>query len=115
MAHTPTRHDDAPTWFKQAVLESFPVETVYLLGGLSSLISLTVTGDDGKFSIGFYHKSLLDFLQDERRCVSGADAVQLIKDRHYHVLKSELASPPASSLFLLLMLTMEQIGGPKGA
>ncbi|TEB34000.1 hypothetical protein FA13DRAFT_1730315 [Coprinellus micaceus] len=92
MAHTPTRHDDAPTWFKQAVLESFPVETVYLLGGLSSLISLTVTGDDGKFSIGFYHKSLLDFLQDERRsgsrCVSGADAVQLIKDRHYYVLKN---------------------------
>lgn len=81
----------APDSFKMAVLESFLGETTYILGGLSSLISLTK--NSGGLEVSLYHQFLLDFLGDERRSgslhVNQDDAKRHIEDCHYQILKSE--------------------------
>lgn len=79
----------------KALLESYPGEAVFLLGGLTSLVAFTEDAESP--SLKFYHKSLLDFLKDRDRSnhfhVTVRDLHELIWDRCYRVLKSAL--PPS--------------------
>ncbi|KAJ3500435.1 hypothetical protein NMY22_g19262 [Coprinellus aureogranulatus] len=72
------------------LLESFEGETGFLLGGLSSLLSITLEPGLSRFNL--YHKSLLDFLQNPNRSgelhVGKADYEQFIADRCYHLMKN---------------------------
>jgi hypothetical protein len=79
-----------PDQFKKALLESFPGETRYLLGSLTSLIC-TNSNEGQIFSL--YHQTLVDFLGDRGRSgdlhVSKADVVKFNKDRCHSILKSK--------------------------
>ncbi|TEB28482.1 hypothetical protein FA13DRAFT_1793954 [Coprinellus micaceus] len=78
-----------PDQFKKALLESFPGETRYLLGSLTSLIC-TNSNEGQIFSL--YHQTLVDFLGDRGRSgdlhVSKADVVKFNKDRCHSILKN---------------------------
>lgn len=80
-----------PDQFKKALLESFPGETQYLLGSLTSLIC-TNPNEGQIFSL--YHQTLVDFLGDRGRSgdlhVSKADVVKFNKDCCHSILKSKL-------------------------
>lgn len=85
-----TMKDKVDKRYRQSLLESFAGEARYILGTLSSLISLD--------TFHFYHKSLFDFLQDPRRSgalhVSAVDADRLLADRYYQVMKSTFIPEP---------------------
>ncbi|KAJ3534739.1 hypothetical protein NMY22_g6791 [Coprinellus aureogranulatus] len=65
-------------------------EAEFLLGSLTSLIALVDA--EGRPTIAFYHKSLLDFLEDPERCgrlhLSEEDMHIFAQDRFYAVLKN---------------------------
>ncbi|KAJ3508375.1 hypothetical protein NMY22_g16638 [Coprinellus aureogranulatus] len=67
-------------------LESGPGEMEDLLGGLSSLLSITHT-------FRFFHKSLLDYLGDKKRCgdlyIDSKTTIQFLQRRWYEVLKNK--------------------------
>ncbi|KAJ2924496.1 hypothetical protein H1R20_g12604, partial [Candolleomyces eurysporus] len=50
------------------LLETKPGEAEHLLGGLHSLIRIPPPNERATTKYDFYHKSLLDFLQDPNRC-----------------------------------------------
>lgn len=82
-------------WYKKQLLESFPGETEYLLGSLTSLVGQTSTDNSPTFE--FYHKSLLDFLNDPNRsnhlCVGDEDLERFLGGRHHEVFTSASSRP----------------------
>ncbi|KAJ3522896.1 hypothetical protein NMY22_g11687 [Coprinellus aureogranulatus] len=59
--------DTYPAIFVNYFLQDEPGQAVYLLESLASLIHIP-TSQEGDSPYKLYHKSLLDFLNDERRC-----------------------------------------------
>ena len=82
-------HEEIP-WYLIALLETFPGETGYLLGPLSSLIR--TVREDGEPDFHSYHKSLSDFVEDPQRSgdlyVPDAQANSFQSGRYSAVLKS---------------------------
>ena len=84
-------HSDVghPTWYLKELLESYPGETEYVLGNLTSLVGLPDEQEGSRFR--FYHKSLLDFLKDpSRSCelyVHEEDVKRFTEKRYYDVLR----------------------------
>lgn len=81
--------DTAEPWYIKGLLESSPRESELRLDCLSSLVGLPNTAEP-RFT--FYHKSLLDFLEDRERSaqfyVEKSDLKQFLLDRYYQILKS---------------------------
>jgi hypothetical protein len=80
-----------PAWYLKGLLESYPGETEYVLGSLSSLVGLA--DERGEPCFHFYHNSLFDFLADRSRCsdlyVNEESITRLLRDQYYQVLKGE--------------------------
>lgn len=81
-----------PDHLIKAFLESAPGESEYLLGNMTSLLSLVDGSGEPRFY--FYHKSLLDFLGDPKRSatlhVSVESRRRFLEFRWYEILKSTL-------------------------
>lgn len=98
----------------KAILEFSVGETEFILGALISLVSLA--GDDGKPEFTFYHKSLIDFLEDPDRSGElyvdrGSTLNPFLRDRFYQVLKSVYS--PASLLAAMQCTDLVTDRGPQ--
>jgi hypothetical protein len=86
------------------ILESYPGQTEYVLGSLTSLIG--ITDAQGEPNFHFYHKSLLDFLGDERRSsdlyVSQESLTQFVRELYRQVLGAYWIPAPISFCILIL-------------
>ncbi|KAJ2917560.1 hypothetical protein MD484_g2876, partial [Candolleomyces efflorescens] len=77
-------------------------EAEHLLGALHSLVRIPPPNDQTKSQYSFYHKSLLDFLNDDNRCgdlfLEESDIGVLLWDRFIRTCTSEFGSASATSL-----------------
>ena len=75
-------------WYFKELLESYPGETEYVLGSLTSLVGLADEQEGSRFR--FYHRSLLDFLGDPTRSaelhVGEENVTRFTEKRYYDVL-----------------------------
>ncbi|TEB24044.1 hypothetical protein FA13DRAFT_1739546 [Coprinellus micaceus] len=94
--HSSVNH---PAWYLQELLESYPGETEYVLGNLTSLVGLA--DEQGGSRFRFYHKSLLDFLGDPSRSselyVDDEDVTRFTQKRYYDVLRGR--GPQANTTY----------------
>jgi hypothetical protein len=83
-----TSHANLHMYFR-SVLESYPGQTEYILGNLASLVGLVDGHGEPRFH--FYHKSLIDFLEDPHRSsdlyADVRSVNRFIADRYYRVLQ----------------------------
>ncbi|KAJ3510242.1 hypothetical protein NMY22_g16031 [Coprinellus aureogranulatus] len=88
-----TQSWESETWnmnFTKQLLETYQGEAEYVLGAISSLVGLDI--ENGNCNFTFYHKTLLDFLEDENRSrnlyLKEDDRRALFVDLYYRVLKN---------------------------
>lgn len=98
-----------PAVFVKQFLESTPGEAECLLGTLSSLVfSPPSDGDSDFLPYHFYHKSLVDFLDDPKRCgelyVSPDAREEFYRVQYFRVLKDKKTRTPLSETEMKVFL-----------